>query len=254
MVTRDRPALADRAIRGFAAQTYPSRELVVVSQGGPEYGDGIRASMREHGVDDAVLVEADPALQLGALRNRSLDAASGDLLCVWDDDDCSHPDRLSVQVAALRSAGAHTSFLSEHLKYFSEGGELHWIDWSRPPAAKYPLLPGTMLMTRDPRFRYPEAGRYAHFGEDWELLVELHQRVPVQHLAGFGHLYLYTFHGRNVFSADHHARMRIRSLPRADLAVREPLIRQAVAAYRLPPPVTVAGCDGVAFVLAEEAA
>lgn len=249
MVTRNRPALADRAIGCFAAQTYPDRELVVVSQGGADYAAGLRASLSRHGVRDAVLVDAGPELLLGELRNLSLDAASGDLLCVWDDDDLSHPDRLSAQVRALRDAGCHTSFLSEHLQLFAGSGELHWIDWRRPPAAEYPVLPSTMLTTRDPAFRYPEHGRYRHLGEDWAMLIELHRCVPVQHLTGQPQLYVYTYHGRNAFSAAHHGRMRIRSRPRGDLLADEPRIRSTVATLGLRPPVTVTGCDGAAFTI-----
>ncbi|MFI5845181.1 glycosyltransferase family A protein [Catenuloplanes sp. NPDC051500] len=249
MVTRDRPLLADRAIRCFAAQTHPARELVIVSQGGREYVARLRASLQAHGVHDAVLVTADPDLRLGELRNLSVDAAAGDLLCIWDDDDLSHPDRLTAQIAGLHERRCHTSFLSEHLQLFADSGELHWIDWHRPPEAAYPLLPATMLTTRDPAFRYPEHGRYAHLGEDWAMLIELHRQVPVHHLAGQPQLYVYTYHGRNVFSGDHHGRMRIRSRPRGDLLADEPRIRDAVAALGLHPPITVTGCDGDAFTI-----
>jgi glycosyltransferase involved in cell wall biosynthesis len=253
MVTRDRPELADRAIRCFAAQRYPARELVIVSQGGRAYGERLRASARAHGVPDALVLDADPGLRLGVLRNLSLDAASGDLVCVWDDDDLCHPDRVAVQVAALREAGAHSSFLSDHLQLFADRRHLHWIDWNRPPATAYAVLPTTMLMTRDPRFRYPRSGPYAHLGEDWQLLLDLHRDVLVQHLAGQGHLYVYTFHGRNVFSAAHHGHMRIRSLPRAEMADREPLIRSALAAYPPLGPVTACGHDGPAFTVGQAA-
>ncbi|MEV6345685.1 glycosyltransferase family 2 protein [Actinoplanes sp. NPDC051851] len=249
MVTRDRPALADRAIRCFAAQRYPARELIIVSQGGPDYTVQLRSSLRAYGVHRALLVEADPALRLGALRNLSLDAAHGDLVCVWDDDDLSHPDRLAVQIAALREAGAHSSFFTDHFQLFAPQHDLHWIDWNRPPVSDYPVLPTTMLMTRDGRFRYPTTGRYEHRGEDWQLLLDLHAAVPVQHLAGRGHLYMYTYHGRNVFSEAHHGHMRIRSRPRAEILADADLIRSALAAYPPLGPLRVSGCDGPAFTV-----
>ncbi|WP_430784590.1 glycosyltransferase family 2 protein [Actinoplanes sp. G11-F43] len=252
MVTRDRPALADRAIGCFAAQHYPHRELVIVSQGGPAYTERLRSSVRAHGVPQSVILDGDPALRLGALRNLSLDAASGDLVCVWDDDDLNHPDRLTVQIGALAEAGAHSSFLSDHLQLFGADRELHWIDWRRPPAGRYPLLPPTMLMTRDTRFRYPESGRYEHYGEDWQLLLDLHRDVPVQHLHGHGQLYIYTYHGRNVFPGDHHRRMRIRSRPRAELVAGTALIRAALAAYPPLGPLRVCGGDGPAFTVEDD--
>ncbi|MEV1118792.1 glycosyltransferase [Actinosynnema sp. NPDC049800] len=248
MVTKDRPALADRAIRCFADQRYTARELVVVTQGTAAYRDRLLASVRAHGVERVVVVEADPDARLGALRNLSLDAASGELVCVWDDDDCSHPDRLAVQVDELIRDGAHTSFLSDHLQLFQQDGDLHWIDWTRPtPPAAYPLLPTTMLMTRDARFRYPESGRNAHLGEDWALMTELHEKVRVQHLGGRGHLYLYTYHGRNCYPVAHYAKLRIRSRSNVEVASRESDIRAAIAYYAVPSPVLVHGSDGPVF-------
>ncbi|SDD59242.1 Glycosyltransferase involved in cell wall bisynthesis [Actinokineospora iranica] len=250
MVTRDRPTLADRAIRCFAHQRYTARELVIVTQGTAAYRNQLLESTRAHGVERVEIVQADPTMRLGALRNLSLDVASGDLVCVWDDDDCSHPDRLTIQVGELISVGAHTSFLSDHLQLFQQDGDLHWIDWTLPtPPAKYPLLPTTMLMTRDTRFHYPESGRYAHFGEDWALLTELHNRVRVQHVSGHGHLYLYTYHGRNTFPAAHHGKFRIRSRTRAQVAARESDIRAAMAYYAVPSPVLVHGSDGPVFAI-----
>lgn len=248
MITRNRPTLVDRAIRCFADQRYPVRELVVVCQGTADYRASVIRSARAHGAEEVRVVDAAPDLPLGALRNLSLDAAVGDLVCIWDDDDCSHPDRLTVQVTELVSSGDHTSFLSDHLQLFEQDGELHWIDWTLPtPKTRYPVLPTTMLMTRDGRFRYPEEGRYAHFGEDWALLTELHRRVRVQHLSGWGHLYLYIYHGRNTFSAEHHRKFRIRSRPGAAVAERESDIREAMAYYAVRLPVRVHGADGPVF-------
>ncbi|MDQ3990591.1 MAG: glycosyltransferase, partial [Actinomycetota bacterium] len=116
MVTRDRLVLAARAIKCFADQRYPARELVVVAQGGSNYRCRLAGVARDYGITNAAILDADPDLPLGALRNRSLDAASGDLVCAWDDDDCSHPDRLAIQVAQLVEDGSHSSFLGEHLQ------------------------------------------------------------------------------------------------------------------------------------------
>jgi glycosyltransferase involved in cell wall biosynthesis len=248
MVTKDRPVLAARAIRCFADQRYPARELVIVCQGTADYRSRLSELARMHGVAEVRIVDAGPDLPLGALRNLSLDAAAGELVCVWDDDDCSHPDRLTTQVAELVRNRSHTSFLGEHLQLFEEDRSLYWIDWALgTPRARYPLLPGTMLMTRDRRFRYPESGRYAHFGEDWALLTDLHRQVGVSYVRGQGHLYLYTYHGRNTFSAAHHGKLRIRSRPGAAIAEGEAEIRAAMTYYAVPHPVQVHGSDGPVF-------
>jgi glycosyltransferase involved in cell wall biosynthesis len=100
MVTKDRPVLAARAIRCFADQRYPARELVIVCQGTAGYRSRLTGLARAHGVSEVRIVDADPDLPLGALRNLSLDAAAGELVCVWDDDDCSHPDGREAEIRA----------------------------------------------------------------------------------------------------------------------------------------------------------
>jgi glycosyltransferase involved in cell wall biosynthesis len=250
MITRDRPVLAARAISCFADQRYPVRELVVVCQGTADYRRHLTSLVRENAVAEVRIVGAAPELSLGALRNLSLDAADGELVCVWDDDDCSHPDRLRTQVTELVGNRSHTSFLGDHLQLFEEDRALYWIDWDLgSPKAVYPLLPSTMLMTHDRQFRYPESGPRAHFGEDWSLLTDLHRQVPVSYVRDQGHLYLYNYHGHNTFPAAHHKKLRIRSRPGAAIAERELEVRAAMAYYAVPNPVWVHGSDGLVFCI-----
>jgi glycosyltransferase involved in cell wall biosynthesis len=224
MVTRDRPAFAARAIRCFADQRYPARELIIVCQGTSDYRRHLADLAQKHGISDITILDAAGDMSLGALRNRALDTASGDLICIWDDDDCSHPDRLATQVAQLIDDNSHSCFLGEHLQLFDR--TLYWIDWELgTPKARYLLLPGTMLMTHDRRFRCPESGRSARLAEDWALMTDLHRQVRVSYLRHQGQLYLYNYHGGNTFSAEHHAQLRIRSLTAAAIAARELLIR-----------------------------
>ncbi len=246
MITRDRPAFAARAIRCFANQRYQARELIIVCHGTSNYRRYLAGLARQHKIADVAIFDAAQDMSLGALRNRALDAASGDLICIWDDDDCSHPDRLATQVANLTDENSHSCFLSEHLQLFDR--TLYWIDWELgTPKARYPLLPGTMLMTNDRRFRYPASGRYAHLAEDWALMTDLHRRVRVSYVRDQGQLYLYNYHGSNTFSAEHHAKLRIRSLTAAAIMEKEPLIRASMAYFAICSPVQVCGCDGPAF-------
>jgi glycosyltransferase involved in cell wall biosynthesis len=128
MVTRDRPAFAARAIRCFADQRYPARELIIVCQGTSDYRRHLADLAQKHGISDITILDAAGDMSLGALRNRALDTASGDLICIWDDDDdCSHPDRLATQVAQLIDDNSHSCFLGEHLQLFDR--TLYWIDW-----------------------------------------------------------------------------------------------------------------------------
>jgi glycosyltransferase involved in cell wall biosynthesis len=253
MVTRDRVSLARRAIRSYADQTYPNRELVIVTDGTERY----RASLDRYAsfIDAKNVRFADPGRPgqtLGALRNLSMDVAKGELVCQWDDDDCSHPERLSSQAAHMLREGALASFMTEHLQFMADDGTLCWIDWTLggQGRGKDFVAPGTLLMARDSQFRYPEAGPRARRGEDSVFLERLHASLPVTHFAGAGHLFLYQYHGRNTFSRAHHRALGdYRRTTIAHLQAHEAELRTAAAYYGFAAPVAVLGREGPAFSL-----
>ncbi|MEM9598061.1 MAG: glycosyltransferase [Acidobacteriota bacterium] len=247
MVTHDRIRLARRAIDSFAAQTWPERELVIVTDG-PNYA---RRALARHveslGLGNVRIVVPEAGLTLGALRNRSMDAARGELLCQWDDDDWSHPDRLARQAQRLLDAGADACFLTEHLQFFEDSRQIAWLDW-RGAARGSPLHPGTGLMRRLDGLRYPESGPHSRRGEDSTLLDLLMERHSVVTLDGAGELFLYTFHGRNTFDRGHHEGLTPLLAARAVCEAHGEAIRNTVAGLHLPKPVTVLARDGTAFV------
>ena len=105
------------------------------------------------------------------------------------------------------------------------------------------------MLFKDSGCRYPESGDYCRQGEDSLFLAQLCDTVPVAPLLGMGHLYLYTYHGQNTFSKEHHHRLRLFSLSSGELCKRASVIQRAVAHYRVPKPLRVLGCDGPAFSL-----
>jgi glycosyltransferase involved in cell wall biosynthesis len=251
MVTHDRLVLAKRAIRCFANQTYRNRELVIVTDGQQRLRRSIERYAAEIGLDRVRVVPVDePGLSLGALRNISLSAASGDVVCQWDDDDCFHPDRISAQLDRMRAGAGQACFMTDHLQFLEDDRALVWVDWTLGgKSGREQLLPGTIMMERNPRFRYPETGPFAQRGEDSVLLGSLYDRVPVVALRGEGQLYLYTYHGRNTFDRGHHHRLAMFSLSVSELAARREVIRMAMAQYPVPRPFMVIGRDGPAFML-----
>jgi glycosyltransferase involved in cell wall biosynthesis len=250
MITRDRLALAKRAIDCFADQTYPERELVVVSEGEPAYRTELERYADGRGAERVRIVPATPGATLGALRNISLEAAEGPITCQWDDDDLSHPDRLAEQSAALEREGAHACFLTDHLQYIEHDRLVYWIDWTMNGALddEWQLFPGTVMMHRDDRFRYPEAGPYSTRGEDSVLVHQLWRAVPVARIGGMGHLYLYQYHGRNTFSREHHLQISSCAAANERVEAMADKIRAAIAYYPLPKPIPVLGASGPAFV------
>ena len=251
MVTRNRLALARRAIDCLRAQTHDNVELVIVTDGTPSYGRLLQRYAIERGLVVKLVPVTGPRQSLGALRNLSFAAATGDVVCQWDDDDCSHPTRIARQLDRLRSTDSRACLLTDHLQYLDDNRALVWVDWTLGGrSGRDQLLPGTLMMAADRRFGYPETGPYAQRGEDSALLNSLVDRVPVASLRGEGHLYLYTYHGRNTFDREHHHRMGMFSRSVAELQVHRAVITEAMSHYPVPRPYLVVGRDGPAFWLA----
>jgi glycosyltransferase involved in cell wall biosynthesis len=90
-----RAAMIADACAAYDAQTWPRRELVVVNDGAP------LRSLR-----DDVRVLGVPRMTLGEKRNAGADAARGEWIATWDDDDVSLPDRLAVLLRRAQATGA----------------------------------------------------------------------------------------------------------------------------------------------------
>jgi glycosyltransferase involved in cell wall biosynthesis len=74
---------------------------------------------------------------LEALRGRAMALATGDYVAVWDADDLSAPDRLHVQMEALRTQASEACFLSRVQLWWSERQAL---SMSQPRAWENTLL------------------------------------------------------------------------------------------------------------------
>jgi hypothetical protein len=180
----------------------------------------------------------------------TLDEATAPIVCQWDDDDCSHPNRLAEQWEAMEREGADACFLIDHLQYLEHERLIFWIDWTMSGALtdEWQLFPGTVMMRRDERFRYPEAGPYSSRGEDSVMVDQLWHAVPVARVGGMGHLYLYHYHGRNTFSREHHLHITSCAGANERIEAMGEKIREAVHYYPVPKPIPVLGASGPVFV------
>lgn len=250
MVTRDRLRLAKSAITSFAVQTHPNRELVIVTDGEERYRDALARYVEAAGIDGVrFVVPEQQNLPLGQLRNIAVAAARGDIICQWDDDDYSHPERLARQAAFMAGQDAGACLLTNHLQLMEREQLLFWVDWTDGGRfqGQDQLAPGTLMMAREVAPGYPEDGASARRGEDSVVLAALFETVPVAHLHDAGHLWLYTYHGANTFPEEHHRRLSSFGIPRAALLERADVIRGAIAHLPIPRPAIVAGRDGAAF-------
>lgn len=245
--TRDRLVQLKQAIRCYCAQTYPNREIVIATEAGDRYCRAIEDYFVSLGRTDYRLVSLGPAGHtLGAIRNVLLDAAGGEIVCQWDDDDQYHPRRLEMQAQRMFDCAAETCFLTDQLQFFWRDREMYWVDWTiGGPLGWRALVPGTMMMYQDRRFRYPETGPMSQRHEDGALLAKVAEHRSIAELSGAGYLYVYIYHGRNTFEENHHRRITgLHAHDGAALSRASETLSSALDHYSLPMPYVVRACSG----------
>lgn len=102
MPTADRGPFVRQALRAFAAQTYPDRELIVVDDGESSVASLCRNTP---GVRHIRLRDYTTT---GAKLNIAIEAARGDVIQRLDDDDYYSPDFLATQLANQKRASVVT--------------------------------------------------------------------------------------------------------------------------------------------------
>ncbi|HEY3888641.1 MAG TPA: glycosyltransferase family 2 protein [Caulobacteraceae bacterium] len=238
-----------QSLAAYVDQTHRRRELVLVVNGGePAAAAAIKAHVAALRRTDIRIVAPAGILTLGTLRNLSRASARGEVVCQWDDDDLSHPERLERQLAALVETGAEGVCLQEVMQFFPGERRLYCTNWRATEAQAHP---GTlMLWSRSPAV-YPETGARSRLGEDLDMVLQLQRRGGYGVLAGAPHLHVYISHGGNSWDAAHH-RMLATSLGLSQglLRRRESALREGLAPFDFGPgAVTVQGANGPAFVL-----
>lgn len=200
MVTRgqraERGALLEFAIDGFARQTYPNRELVIVcdSPALPQ-DDPLERAIRATGCPNVRLIRVDAAgrqggATLGELRNIAVDHAAGHYVCQWDDDDLYDPCRLQMQQRVLAAAGAQACLLGRWMMWWPAEDRLAVScerDWE-----------GSLLCEKAAMPRYPALRR----GEDTPVVEQLRRTARVVRM-DLPRLYTYVVHGGNTFGVPH---------------------------------------------------
>lgn len=244
MVTRRRLAMAKRAIDCFAAQDYGPRELVIVSDGHEEF-----EPLREYATrmcPTGLTMTSVPcgSLPLGSLRNQAIALANGAIVCTWDDDDLSHPRRLSIQFEHMRQQGATASFMTDQLQLVLRTRHLYWCDWRHPrgqPLAS-PTIPNTLMCYKRVAPAYEETGPLARRSGDAHFMRALLKNGNVASLSGVGWLYVYVSHGGNVWDTTHHLNIvRATGMSAGELMRRQQELCEAMETYALGPGIVV--CD-----------
>jgi glycosyltransferase involved in cell wall biosynthesis len=100
MPTCNREGLIPVALKCYLSQDWPDKELVVIDDGTVKV-----AGLVKELVPDAVYMYLGEKQTIGAKRNLACEAARGEVICHFDDDDWSAAGRIRDQVTRLIESG-----------------------------------------------------------------------------------------------------------------------------------------------------
>jgi hypothetical protein len=148
-VTENRHAFMPWLLWSYDRQAWRRRELVIVDSSEPAISLPNRSDVR--------VLHAPLGSSLGKKRNLALEAARGQVIAWFDDDDWQHPQRLSRLVPALRESARQlgASFIGPSQSYFID------LSASRAElyrAPRYAIFNGAVF--------YTHMVRHAGFAED----------------------------------------------------------------------------------------
>lgn len=145
MLANGRPEMVGRAIASFMRQEYPANRLrLLIFNTGPERSRDVE--VMHLGWPIAEVMAQSNGERIGTLRNRANLQFPSDIICHWDSDDWSHPNRIAEQVALLQSSGADCVGYREMLFWEQDQGGMDALSaaWLYShPSTKYAL--GTSL-------------------------------------------------------------------------------------------------------------
>ncbi len=242
VVTRNRVEQAIASIGFYLRQTYNSRNMVIVCESCEQDAERLRTHVAQLARSDIKWVPVKTGTEtLGALRNRSLAEADGELVCQWDDDDFYHPTRLSAQVEALLANETRACYLGDHLQYVTAANSMFWCDWySLRAPYSLPAAPQTGLWWKSLPVRYDEEGPFSQTSEDAVFMRRVMDAGPISIMTGHGHLYVYVTHGKNTWNILHHLELLERkALGRDTLELREHILGEALSLYPVRYPLSV---------------
>ena len=100
MPTYNRPSLIPVALKCYASQDWADTELVVIDDGTVKVGELVKQL-----VPNAIYIYLAERQTIGAKRNLACEAARGEVICHFDDDDWSAAGRIRDQVKRLLESG-----------------------------------------------------------------------------------------------------------------------------------------------------
>lgn len=248
--------LLQQSLLSFAKQTYENKELIVIVNQ-PGYWDTINAFLADPRAKELlgnVNIQVLNAAYTNTFEGARMAASrtTGELLVCWDDDDLSHPDRLSFQVKATLEAGVPTVF-SEALYHFHDTEEVFVTNFAQPAGVPSQRCASSSLMLARTAIPINTNGNYLPWAG--MALDGLAQSHTYQFLSGYPEYFMVGSNGDNWRGADFH-RATGTTLPGvwriSQLNERGDDVQRWLSSYAFKKgAVTVSGRDGSAFELTD---
>jgi hypothetical protein len=189
-----------RMLACYDAQTYPNLELVGV------YAELDAESARIiESRTDVRWVKGREGSNIGIRRNLSLEHATGEWIAIWDDDDWHAPRRLELQMFEIQKSNAVACVLTQELVYDETERRVYY--------STARLWEHSLVCKREPPGCKIGWAGVALRGEDTPVIEQLEKIQRIAQL-NVPELYVYVFHGKNVWSHEHHKQLRSSTLLR----------------------------------------
>ena len=214
-----------------------SRELIIVHHDGNECTKAIQYLLSEYKIEGKIFEVA--SAPLGALRNISIEKATGDLLCQWDDDDFYHPDRLQIQSLPFESNNCAATTLASQFFWFCNREELYIRKGGKEG------IHGSIMFRNHLELQYDSLMAK---GEDTKLIQTLLLKgaANIYCIEDNPQLFVRTYHGLNTWEFEHHFKHTRQALNVEWLIANENKIREWIAVLQIPN-VKVRDANSIAF-------
>jgi glycosyltransferase involved in cell wall biosynthesis len=194
-ITNHRIQLLRKAILNFSNQSYTSKELIISIPDNDKLTQHVVDRISASSIDRIKAITRNPNVSLGAARNEAIANSNGEYICIWDDDDWYHQDRLLVQYNSISycKQKKNGSVLS-NIIIFDGVTRCAYVSFHYP-------WENTLLCEK----QYLPTGGYLNKdrGEDSKIVDLLESEKRLLHLSDYPHLYIYIYHGTNTWNYTH---------------------------------------------------
>ncbi|HEY1068302.1 MAG TPA: glycosyltransferase family A protein, partial [Pirellulales bacterium] len=169
MPTFGRPDFVAESVSMFLEQDYPHKQLIILNECPDQFFSCFHPAIE-------VINAQERHRTLGDARNAAIEAASGEIVFVWDDDDVHLPWRLSFGVREMLRHGAEFYRPTDF-----------WAYWGRSHLEVNQSVPGWVNhgLTAYTKELWRRAGGYPSqtVGEDAEFLARIHALLKAEFIA-----------------------------------------------------------------------